>query len=61
MEPITRRTLLTAAGYAAVARQAVAEGEKYPRNLTKEDVDRWMTELSNWGSGGRTTRRGPST
>jgi kynurenine formamidase len=58
MEPITRRTLLTAAGCAAVARQAVAEGEKYPRNLTKEDVDRWMTELSNWGRWGKDDQAG---
>ncbi len=58
MEPITRRTLLTAAGCAAVSRQAVAEGERYPRNLTKEDVDRWMTELSNWGRWGKDDQAG---
>ena len=32
--------------------QAVAQNEKYPRNPTKEDVDRWMTEISNWGKWG---------
>ena len=53
MEPITRRRMLAAAGCAAVCREAVAEGEKYPRNLTKEDVDRWMTDLSNWGKWGK--------
>lgn len=58
MKPITRRRMLTAAGCAAVARQAVAEGEKYPRNLTKEDVDRWMTELSNWGKWGKDDQAG---
>ncbi len=58
MEPITRRRMLTAAGCAAVARQAAAEGERYPRNLTKEDVDRWMTELSNWGKWGKDDQAG---
>jgi kynurenine formamidase len=55
--------MLTAAGCAAAARataapQAVAQGEKYPRNLTKEDVDRWMTELSNWGKWGADDQAG---
>jgi kynurenine formamidase len=36
----------------------VAESEKYPRNLTKEDVDRWMTELSNWGKWGKEDQAG---
>ena len=48
--------LLTSAGMAAAG--AAGPGghpaaEKYPRNLTKEDVDRWMTELSNWGKWGK--------
>ena len=58
MEPITRRRMLAAAGCAAVCREAVAEGEKYPRNLTKEDVDRWMTDLSNWGKWGKDDQAG---
>jgi len=57
MEPITRRTMLAAAGYAAVSTEARAE-EKYPRNLTKEDVDLWMTELSNWGKWGKDDQAG---
>ena len=58
MEPITRRRMLAATGCAAVCREAVAEGEKYPRNLTKEDVDRWMTDLSNWGKWGKDDQAG---
>jgi hypothetical protein len=40
------------------AAPSVAEGEKYPRNLTKEDVDRWMTELSNCGKWGKDDQAG---
>lgn len=58
MEPITRRRMLAAAGCAAVSLPAVGEGEKYPRNLSKEDVDRWMTELSNWGKWGKDDQAG---
>jgi hypothetical protein len=58
MEPITRRTMLVAAGSAALSSQAVAEVEKYPRNLTQQDVDRWMTELSNWGKWGKDDQAG---
>ena len=58
METITRRRMLATAGCAAVCRETVAEGEKYPRNLTKEDVDRWMTDLSNWGKWGKDDQAG---
>ena len=58
MKRITRRGMLAAAGCAALARRAVANGETYPRNLTKEDVDRWMTELSNWGKWGKEDQAG---
>ena len=58
MERITRRGMLAAAGCVALSRRAVAEGEAYPRNLTKEDVDRWMTELSNWGKWGKEDQAG---
>src|SRR5712691_11277924 len=58
MEPITRRTMLAAAACAAASRQADAQSEKYLRNLTKEDVDRWMTELSNWGKWGKDDQAG---
>ena len=64
---ITRRNwfmsagLLTSAGMAA-AGAAGPKGnpavERYPRNLTKEDVDRWMTELSNWGKWGKDDQAG---
>src|SRR5262249_25632628 len=29
-----------------------------PRNLTKADIDRWMTELSNWGRWGKEDQLG---
>jgi kynurenine formamidase len=29
-----------------------------PRNLTKADIDRWMTELSNWGRWGKDDQMG---
>src|SRR5579871_2025396 len=29
-----------------------------PRNLTKADIDRWMTELSNWGRWGKDDQLG---
>ena len=52
--------LLTSAGMAAAG--AGPKGHpttgKYPRNLTKEDVDRWMTELSNWGKWGKDDQAG---
>src|SRR5258706_10349973 len=32
--------------------------EKYPRNLTKADIDRWMKELSNWGRWGKDDQAG---
>src|ERR1700685_1490814 len=58
MQSITRRNMLAAAGCAAVSRQALAETEKYLRYLTKEDVDRWMTEQSNWGKWGKDDQAG---
>src|SRR6266851_145078 len=47
-------------GGAALALRAKAAGppEKYPRNLTKADIDRWMTELSNWGRWGKDDQAG---
>jgi kynurenine formamidase len=38
--------------------ESSAQTEKYPRNLTKEDIDRWMTELSNWGRWGKDDQAG---
>ena len=37
---------------------AAATEERYPRNLTKDDIDRWMTELSNWGRWGKDDQMG---
>jgi kynurenine formamidase len=59
---ITRRNWFASAGLltsaSMVAAGAVPPTEKYPRNLTKEDVDRWMTELSNWGKWGQDDQAG---
>jgi kynurenine formamidase len=60
---ITRRNWLASATAAAGATLASAQtpsgaSAKYPRNLTKEDVDRWMTELSNWGKWGKDDQAG---
>jgi kynurenine formamidase len=59
----TRRTWFTGAAVMAGASLAAAQAPsganaKYPRNLTKEDVDRWMTELSNWGKWGADDQAG---
>lgn len=55
-ENISRRSLFTKASVAVASlvasRETFAQREKYPRNLTKDDVDRWMNELSNWGKWG---------
>jgi kynurenine formamidase len=32
--------------------------ESFPRSLTKDDIDRWMTELSNWGRWGKDDQAG---
>jgi kynurenine formamidase len=60
---ITRRNWLTSATAAAGAALASAQtppgaNPKYPRNMTKEDVDRWMAELSNWGKWGQDDQAG---
>ena len=64
---ITRRSWFTSAGLLTSAGMAAAgaaepkgrtAAEQYPRNLTKEDVDRWMTELSNWGKWGKDDQAG---
>ena len=58
MHPITRRTLLATAGAAAVSGPRAAAAGNYPRSLTKDDVDRWMKELSNWGKWGKDDQAG---
>jgi kynurenine formamidase len=37
---------------------SVSSAGNYPRNVTKADVDRWMTELSNWGRWGKEDQLG---
>ena len=32
--------------------------DKYPHELTKADIERWMTEISNWGRWGRADQDG---
>ena len=58
MQPITRRTLLATAAGAALSGPGVAAADKYPRSLTKDDVDQWMKELSNWGKWGKDDQAG---
>ena len=54
-----RLRLLGAASAAmAVPGAMAAPADKYPRNLTKEDIDRWMKELSNWGRWGKDDQAG---
>jgi kynurenine formamidase len=55
--PITRRKWLAGAAASLIAKP-ISAAEKYPRDLTKEDVDRWMTELSNWGKWGKEDQAG---
>lgn len=57
MHTPTRRELLQFAGLAGAAAIAwdaglAAQVQAYPRNLTQEDIERWLTELSNWGKWG---------
>jgi kynurenine formamidase len=47
------------AAAAAVGVPVPLRGEgKYPRDLSKQDIDRWMTELSNWGRWGKQDQAG---
>ncbi|MGD0962678.1 MAG: cyclase family protein [Candidatus Acidiferrales bacterium] len=62
---ISRRSLLANAAVLAGAAVAVettpakaASGEQYPRNLTADDLERWSTELSNWGRWGQDDQAG---
>src|SRR5437879_3827484 len=47
----TRREFIGA--LAATSLMAAGPENKYPRDLTKADVERWMTELANWGRWGK--------
>jgi hypothetical protein len=51
------RWIARAAG-SCLAPASNAAAETYPRNLTKDDIDRWMTELSNWGRWGKDDQAG---
>jgi kynurenine formamidase len=62
---LSRRNLLASA--AVIAGSAIAlEGgpaeaasaDRYPRNLTADDIERWSTELSNWGRWGADDQAG---
>lgn len=58
---MTRRDWLRSAAAAAAAgigSPGLTAAEEYPRNLTREDIDRWMVELSNWGKWGPTDETG---
>jgi kynurenine formamidase len=46
---------LAAAAATSIPLSAAAEDS---RNLTKDDIDRWMTELSNWGRWGKDDQAG---
>ena len=62
---LSRRNLLASA--AVIAGSAIAlesnpaeaaSGDRYPRNLTADDIERWSTELSNWGRWGADDQAG---
>jgi len=62
-EQTRREWLLTTGALAAAAMhplpaKAQAPAAKYPRDLTKADIERWMTELSNWGRWGKDDQAG---
>jgi kynurenine formamidase len=62
MQYSRRECLLRAGSLAAIARGWRARGaespDKYPRNLKRADIERWMTELSNWGRWGKDDQAG---
>src|ERR1044071_7124632 len=55
---MTRRDLILSAAALAGVSRAAAGSEKYSRNLTQADIERWMTELSNWGRWGKDDQAG---
>jgi kynurenine formamidase len=62
VEQTRRDYLIKMSGLAAAAigpsAEAAEPAEKYPRNLTKADIDRWLKELSNWGRWGKDDQAG---
>jgi hypothetical protein len=61
-QPTRRDCLVKAGGLAGLlfgpTGWAAESSGKYPRNLTKADIDRLMTELSNWGRWGKDDQAG---
>lgn len=62
---LTRRNLLANASLLAGAAIAFESGqpdaaaaEPHPRDLSSDDIERWMTELSNWGKWGADDQAG---
>src|SRR5260370_6515438 len=55
---MTRRDLILSAAVLAGVSEAAAPSEKYPRNLSKADIDLWLKELSNWGRWGKDDQAG---
>jgi kynurenine formamidase len=62
---LSRRGLLEQAAFlagSAIALESSAAGaastEQYPRNLTADDLERWSSELSNWGRWGHDDQAG---
>ncbi len=55
---VTRRTALAAVGGMTLSSRAAAQTGKYPRNLTRDELDRFMDELSNWGRWGKEDQAG---
>ena len=60
MKPLTwPASIVLVACTAIVLTPAIfGDSAQYPRNLTKGDVDRWMSELSNWGRWGKDDQSG---
>ena len=57
--PISRRTWLAGvSAWAGLRGRSWAAPEPYPRNLTSSDIERWMSELSNWGKWGQDDQAG---
>jgi kynurenine formamidase len=50
--------VLCASASVVVTPSVFSDSPRYPRNLTKADVDRWMSELSNWGRWGKDDQSG---
>jgi kynurenine formamidase len=62
---LSRRNLLASAAVIAGSAIALESGpaeaasaDRYPRNLTADDIERWSTELSNWGRWGADDQAG---